>query len=60
MIDNKWKRMIMSAKLSFFGIKQEPITKHPKKDPSNQRPWRGPFELRTDLAKQPPKNKYEP
>ena len=42
MTGTKWKPVIMPAKLSFFGIKEKPITNHPKKDPSNQRPWRGP------------------
>ena len=40
----------------FFEKREEPITKYPKGDPLNQKPWGGPwrgtFELRADLAKQ--------
>ena len=47
------------GKLPFFRITEEPITKHPKEGSLNQRPcevpWKGPVELRTDLAKQVPK-----
>ena len=49
----------MVGKLLFFRIIVEPITKHPKEGSLNQRPcevpWKGPVELRTDLAKQVPK-----
>ena len=55
---NRWQRIttiVVSAKLPFFGIKGKPITKHSKEDPIIQRscevPWKGPTELRADLAK---------
>lgn len=36
--DNKWQRVVISAKLLFLCIREEAITKHPKEDPLNLKP----------------------
>ena len=57
--DSKWQWDVIVGKRPFFRVTEEPITKHSKEGSLNQRPcevpWKGPVELRTDLAKQVPK-----
>ena len=36
--DNKWQRVVISAKLPFLRVREEVITKHPKEDPLNLKP----------------------
>ena len=52
--DNKWQRMTISGyfgQFSFF-FREESTNRHSKENPLKGRPWRGPTELRADLAKQ--------
>ena len=36
--DNKWQRVVISAKLPFLRIREEAITKRPKEEPLNVKP----------------------
>ena len=48
--DSKWQRVTISVNFSFFQIREEPTTKHPKENSLNLEEdlWRRPIELRTE------------
>ena len=50
--DNDWQRVSMSANSSFFQIREEPTTKHPKENPLNieENLWRRLIELRAETS----------
>ena len=54
--DNEWQRVVqrvtISANFSFFQIRQEPTTKHPKENSLNieEDLWRRPIELRAETS----------
>ena len=50
--DNAWQRVTISANFSFFQIREEPTTKHPKENSSNieEDLWRRPIELRAETS----------
>ena len=47
---NEWQRVTISANFSFFEIREEPTTKHPKKNSLNieEDIWRRLIELRAE------------
>ena len=49
---NEWQRVTISANFSFFQIREEPTTKHPKENSLNLEEdlWRRPIELRTETS----------
>ena len=51
-IDIEWQRVTISANFSFFQIREEPTTKHPKENPLNIEKdlWRRPIELRPETS----------
>ena len=50
--DNEWQRVTISANFSFFQIREEPTTKHPKENSLNieEDLWRRPIELRAETS----------
>ena len=52
--DNEWQRVTISANFSFFQIREEPTTKHPKENSLNLEEdlWRRPIELRAETSTQ--------
>ena len=52
MNDNEWQRMMILANFSFFQIREEPTTKHLKKNSLNLKLdlWRGSIELRAETS----------
>ena len=52
--DNEWQRVTISANFSFFQIREEPTTKHPKENSLNLEEdlWRRPIELRVEVSTQ--------
>ena len=50
--DKKGKQVIISANFSFFQIREEPTTEHPKENSLNLEEdlWRGPFKLRAETS----------
>ena len=50
--DNEWQRVTISANFSFFQIREEPNTKHPKENSLNieEDLWRRPIELRAETS----------
>ena len=50
--DNEWQRVTISANFSFFQIREEPTTKHPKENSLNieKELWRRPIELRAETS----------
>ena len=48
----EWQRLTISANVSFFQIREEPTTKHPKENSLNlqQDLWRMPIELRAETS----------
>ena len=48
--DNEWQRVTISANFSFFQIREEATTKHPKENSLNieEDLWRRPIELRAE------------
>ena len=49
---NEWQRVTISANFSFFQIREEPTTKHPKENSLNieEDLWRRPIELRAETS----------
>ena len=54
MSDNEWQRVTISTNFSFFQIREEPTTKHPKENSLNLEEdlWRRPIELRAETSTQ--------
>ena len=52
--DNEWQRVTISANFSFFQIREEPTTKHPKENSLNLEDdlWRRPIKLRAKTSTQ--------
>ena len=50
--DNEWQRLTISVNFSFFQIREEPITKHPKENSLNLEKdlWRRSIELRAEAS----------
>ena len=50
--DNEWQRVTISANFSFFQIREEATTKHPKENSLNieEDLWRRPIELRAETS----------
>ena len=50
--DNEWQQMTILASFSFFQIREEPTTKHPKENSLNLEEdlWRRPIELRAETS----------
>ena len=50
MNDNEWQQVTISANFSFFQIREEATTKHPKENSLNieEELWRRPTELRAE------------
>ena len=50
--DNEWQHVTILANLSFFQIREEPTTKHPKENSLNLEEdlWRRPIELRAEAS----------
>ena len=50
--DNEWQRVTISANFSFYQIREEAITKHPKGNSLNieEDLWRRPTELRAETS----------
>ena len=51
--DNQWQRVAISANSSFFRIREESTTKHPKKNPLNLKEdleEKGDIELRAERS----------
>ena len=50
--DNEWQRVAIPANFSFFQIREEPTTKHPKENSLNLEEdlWRRPIELRAETS----------
>ena len=51
--DNQWQRVAISANSSFFRIREEPTTKHPKENPLNLKEdleEKGDIELRAERS----------
>ena len=48
--DNEWQQVTISANFSFFQIREEATTKHPKENSLNieEELWRRPTELRAE------------
>ena len=46
---NEWQQVTISANFSFFQIREEPTTKHPKEN-SEEDLWRRPIELRAETS----------
>ena len=52
MNDNEWQQVTISANFSFFQIREEATTKHPKENSLNieEDLWRRPIELRAETS----------
>ena len=50
--DNEWQQVTISANFSFFQIREEATTKHPKENSLNieEDLWRRPIELRAETS----------
>ena len=50
--ENEWQRVTISANFSFFQIREEATTKHPKENSLNieEDLWRRPIELRAETS----------
>ena len=50
--DNEWQRGTILANFSFFQIREDATTKHPKENSLNieEELWRGPIELRAETS----------
>ena len=49
---NEWQGVTIPANFSFFQIREEPTTKHPKENSLNNEEdlWRRPIELRAETS----------
>ena len=50
--DNEWQRGTILSNFSFFQIREDATTKHPKENSLNieEELWRGPIELRAETS----------